>query len=503
MSSASTGRYQSRFLNLLLEKSQQLSDRMGQAARQVQTTTIWTVQLLMYPLYAMFQTGRLVGKQLQQTVSQKRPGLPGSKPRSSAVAKVQSPPKSQPTKQPETALATVSESEADLPLPPLTDKPNDPPLTRLFHKLINWMETSTVAVKVNLFKESKLKHLPPTAATAQNLSGENMGIGAGLKATQAPPTEDSLFLKSIDIASATLRERTVAQLEAGQFPQWQEMTDAVVDNTRSFWEPVKNWYMWQGDYPLNLEDEDLTRDLWAEPSSATLAKAASANQTAQTQTFVPASASDLAENPLPQLVQVVQKSEAVIRTTITEWFGKVNALVHIPTVNSPNQGSMGAEERGSRGAEELSLSTAALHPTPYTLHPTPYTLKNTAAFLPLTVATVATTTIQKVGQTVAENWGKIEAIAHSRASHQLTLKDPATAETTSTLTQTETPVTGMGEPETGRDYIETKVVSVGYVKHPLQVVLEAIDWVMLRLEKIFLVVRDWLLVTRDSLFSSK
>ncbi len=60
----------------------------------------------------------------------------------------------------------------------------------------------------------------------------------------------------------------------------------------------------------------------------------------------------------------------------------------------------------------------------------------------------------------------------------------------------------MGEPETGRDYIETKVVSVGYVKHPLQVVLEAIDWVMLRLEKIFLVVRDWLLVIRASLFSS-
>jgi hypothetical protein len=423
MSSASTGRYQSRFLNLLLEKSQQLSDRVGQAARQVQTTTIWTVQLLMYPLYAMFQTGRLVGKQLQQTVSQKRLGLPVRKQGSSAVAKVQSPPKSQPTKQPETAIATVSEREADLPLPPLTDKPNDPLLTRLFHKLINWMETGTVAVKVNLFKESKLIHLPPTAATAKNPPGENMGNGAGLGATQGLQTEDSSFLKSID--------RTVAQLEAGQLPQWQEMTDAVVDNTRSLWEPVKNWYMWQGEYPLNSEDDDLTRDLWAEPSSQTPAKAPAQTQTAQTQTFVKASASDLAENPLPQLVQVVQKSEAVIRSTISEWFGKVNTLVHIPTLSSPNQGSI----RSMGSANELLCRGAPLH-----------------------------------------------------------------RQTTSTLTQSETPVTGMGEPETGRDYIETKVVSVGYVKHPLQVVLEAIDWVMLRLEKIFLVVRDWLLVTRDSLF---
>ncbi len=454
MSSASTGRYQSRFLNFLLSKFQQLSAGVGQAARQVQTTTIWTVQLLVYPLYAMFQTGRLVGKQLQQAVSQtatkKIVQLPGSQPQSSAVTKVQ---------QAEAASATVSGSEADLPLPPLTDQPNDPPLQRLFHRLINWMETGTVAVKVNLFQESKLKHLPPTAATAPNLSGENISTDLVLGATQAPQTEDSSFLKSIDIASATLRERTAAQSEAGQLPQWQEVTDAVVDSTRSLWEPVKNWYMWQGDYPFNLEDdledEDLTRDLWAEPSSPTLAKAASANQTTQAQTFVPASASDLAENPLPQLVQVIQKSEAVIRTTITEWFGK-NALVHIPTVNSPNQGSMGVEERGSRGAGEQRKENFPL-----------------SSFLePLS----------------------------SSAPLPLRTSAPLHRQTTSTLTQTETPVTGMGEPETGRDYIETKVVCVGYVKHPLQVVLEAIDWVMLRLEKIFLVVRDWLLVTRDSLF---
>jgi hypothetical protein len=451
MSSASTGRYQSRFLNLLLEKSQQLSDRMGQAARQVKTTTIWTVQLLIYPMYAMFQTGRLMGKQLQQAVSQKRPGLPGSKPRSSSVAKVQSPPKLQPT-----AIATVSQSEADLPLPPLTDKPNDPPLVRLFHKLINWMETGTVAVKVNLFKESKLieNHLPPTAATEKNLLGEKAGIGASLEADRANQTEDSSFLKSIDSTVAQLE----AGLEAGQFPQWQTMTDAVVDNTRSLWEPVKNWYMWQGDYPLNLEDEDLTRDLWAEASSPTLAKTTSANQTAQNQT---------AQTPAPQLVQVVQKSEAVIRTTITEWFGKVSALVNIPTVNSPNQGSGGAEVQGSvraevRGSESL---------IPSFLHP----------LIP------------------SSNGGSLRTSAPTH----LRTAAPLHSETTSTLTQTETPVTDMGEPETGRDYIETKVVSVGYIKHPLQVVLEAIDWVMLRLEKIFLVVRGWLLVTRDSLFSSK
>jgi hypothetical protein len=494
MSSASTGRYQSRFLNLLLEKSQQLSDRVGQAARQVQTTTIWTVQLLMYPLYAMFQTGRLVGKQLQQTVSQKRPGLPGSKSRSSSVAKVQSPPKPQPTKPPETAIATVSESEADLPLPPLTDKPNDPPLTRLFHKLINWMETGTVAVKVNLFKESKLieNHLPPTAATARNISGEKAGIGAGLKATQAPQTEDSLFLKSIDIASATLRDRSVAQLEAGleagQFPQWQEMTDAVVDNTRSLWEPVKNWYMWQGDYPHNLEDDDLTSDLWAEPSSPTPSSllgggATSANQTAQTQT---------AQTQTAQLVQVVQKSEAVIRSTISEWFGKVNALVHIPTVNSPNQGSGGAEVQGSGGAGEQGRKEEggkrkedASENSLFSLLSSLSSAAHPMAPPPADGGSLCTSAPPHLCTSVGER-SRTAAPLHS--------------ETTSTLTQTETPVTGMGEPETGRDYIETKVVSVGYVKHPLQVVLEAIDWVMLRLEKIFLVVRDWLLVTRDSLF---
>ncbi len=485
MSSASPGRYQSRFLNLLLEKSQQLSARLGQAARQVKTATIWTVQLLMYPLYAMFQTGRLVGKQLQQTVSQKRPGLPGSKPRSSSVAKVQSPPKQLPT-----PIAPVSESEVDLPLPPLTDRPNDPPLTRLLHKLIDWMETGTVAVKVNLFKESKLieNHLPPNAATGKNISAEKVGISSSLEADQANQTEDSSCLKSIARSVAQLE----AGLEAGQFPQWQEMTNAVVDNTRSLWEPVKNWYMWPGDYPLNLEDDDLTRDLWAEPGSPTLARGISANQTEQT-----------AQTSAPQMLQIVQKSEAVIRSRIAKWFGKVNGLVHIPSVNSPNQESGGVEVQGRRGAQEHRIERFPLSSLLLPLSsPTPQPLRPPVS-VPLTVATLATTTIQKVGQTVGETWGKIEAIAHSGANHHaITSTHSANTETTSTMTQTQTPVTGMGEPETGRDYIETKVVSVSYIKHPLQVVLEAIDWLMLRLEKVFLVVRDWLLVTRNSLFSS-
>lgn len=415
MSSASTGPYQSRFLNLLLEKSQQLSDRLGQAARQVKTATLWTVQLLIYPLYAIFQTGRLVSKQLQQAASQKRLGLPASQQEQAPVAKVQSLPQSQPTQLSETTSARVSESEADLPLPPLTDQPNDTPLKRLFHKLINWMETGTVAAKVNLFQESKLKHLPPTAATAQKLSQENMGIAASLKATQVPQTEDASGSKSL------------AQLTAGNFPQWQTMTDAVADKTRSLWEPVKNWYMWQGDHPLNLEADDLTRDLWAEPSSPTPAKPPTQTLAPQTETFLPASAVDLAENP-PQLVQVAQKSETVIRSTISKWVGQVSALVHIPTVNAPNQ--------GSTSAHLTCRSSASRH------------------------------------------------------------------RETSTLTQTAPPVTGIDENRTGRDYIETKVVSVGYVKHPLQVVLEAIDWVMLRLETIFFLVRDWLLAIRTALFSS-
>lgn len=513
MSTASTGRYQSRLLNLLLDKSQKLSDRMGRAARQVKTATIWSIQLLIYPVYAMFQTGRLAGQQIQQAVNKKLRRLQGSAKTSqgrSPVATV-----SPLTGKQSDAIAsdptieTVGKSDSDMPLWPLTDKADELPLIQGFHKLIHWMETGTIAVKVNLFKESKLiEHsLPLTSATSgkSDRQVENMPNSAAVSSIASEiasedgvqvRAENPFFLKAVD--------RTVAQLEAGEFPQWQEVANGLVAGTRSLWEPVKNWYMWQGKDILDSDDDDLTRDLWAEPVSQIQAKA-KFPASSQMQRLVKALTPQLPGKTSPQFWQ---KSEAAIRTTIANLFGKVSTLVHSRTVNSsvaqipiyqPSPPATTPVKTAINIPEQEAFAVMAAELAAVTepknslvdrswdlLRTNAANIKENLAIYPVgkssqslaTVATAATAKIQKLGETVGQTVGAtVGAIA---LNHNTINKNSSVSD----IAQTETAATGLGEPEMGRDYIEAKVLSTGYIKHPLEMVLEWVDWVMLRGEKI-------------------
>ncbi|MBW4576191.1 MAG: hypothetical protein KME08_13020 [Aphanothece sp. CMT-3BRIN-NPC111] len=79
MSSPSPGRYQSRLFNFLNRQTQRLKDQCDRAVRQVKVTTVWGVQIVLYPIYLLFQTGRLTGHQFQQTAQQKWWQLQGAK----------------------------------------------------------------------------------------------------------------------------------------------------------------------------------------------------------------------------------------------------------------------------------------------------------------------------------------------------------------------------------------------------------------------------------------
>jgi hypothetical protein len=474
---------------------------MAKAARQVKTATIWSIQLLIYPVYAMFQTGRLAGKQIQQTANKKLRRLPGSAKTSQGRSPATT--VSPLTDKQESAIAsdptteTAGQSDSDLPLAPPTDKADEVPLFQGFHNLIHWMETGTIAVKVNLFKESKLieHHVPLTSATSDKSDRlvENMPSSEAVSSIASEDgAENSSFLTAVD--------RTVAQLEAGEFPQWQEVSNGLVAGTRSLWEPVKNWYMWQGDDRLNLDDDDLTRDLWAEPGSQSQATAKlPANSPVQrfVKTFLP----QLPEKGSPQFWQ---KSEATIRTTIAKWFGKVSALVHSRTANSsvaqipiyqpstpaatPVKIAINIPEKQAFSAMTAELAAV---PEPQNslvdrgwdlLRTNAANLKENLAISP--VATAATATIQKFGETVGQTVGAI-------ALNQNVVTD---------IAQTETATTEIGEPEMGRDYIEAKVVSTGYIKHPLEMVLEWVDRVMLAGEKIAIYLIEWLQELKKRLF---
>ncbi|KGF72682.1 hypothetical protein DO97_06550 [Neosynechococcus sphagnicola sy1] len=76
MSSTPSGRFQSRVLRLLSENSRRWFDRSDRALRHARMATLWGVQVFLYPLYALFQATRLVGRPLQATVDRGLGALP-------------------------------------------------------------------------------------------------------------------------------------------------------------------------------------------------------------------------------------------------------------------------------------------------------------------------------------------------------------------------------------------------------------------------------------------
>jgi Spy/CpxP family protein refolding chaperone len=74
-----TGRFQSRFLSFVSQQSLRFRDKTGQAWRQMKITAAWGAQILLYPIYAAFQTTRLVSRQMGQAVQRVIPQLQSAK----------------------------------------------------------------------------------------------------------------------------------------------------------------------------------------------------------------------------------------------------------------------------------------------------------------------------------------------------------------------------------------------------------------------------------------
>ncbi|KAM3096206.1 hypothetical protein ACKFKF_23145 [Phormidesmis sp. 146-12] len=66
--SSSSGRFQSHLFNFVARQTQKLVDKTTTALRHTKVALIWTTQILLYPVYAVFQSTRLLGQQIGQTV---------------------------------------------------------------------------------------------------------------------------------------------------------------------------------------------------------------------------------------------------------------------------------------------------------------------------------------------------------------------------------------------------------------------------------------------------
>ena len=59
MASASDRRYQSRLFNFIHQQIRRVSEQSSQAFRHLEVSTSWGVQVLLYPIYLLFQINQI------------------------------------------------------------------------------------------------------------------------------------------------------------------------------------------------------------------------------------------------------------------------------------------------------------------------------------------------------------------------------------------------------------------------------------------------------------
>ncbi|MDX2232574.1 MAG: hypothetical protein NW220_23290 [Leptolyngbyaceae cyanobacterium bins.349] len=67
MATSPSGPYKSRIVRGLVRQARRWLDRGQTTVRRVQVAASWSAQILLYPVYALFQTGRLLGKTLERS----------------------------------------------------------------------------------------------------------------------------------------------------------------------------------------------------------------------------------------------------------------------------------------------------------------------------------------------------------------------------------------------------------------------------------------------------
>ncbi|NJP11824.1 MAG: hypothetical protein HC866_22075 [Leptolyngbyaceae cyanobacterium RU_5_1] len=75
MSSSPFDPYQSRFVRSIVSQTRRWFERGKATARHVKVAANWSAQILLYPIYALFQTTRLAGQQIGRAVQTDLPKL--------------------------------------------------------------------------------------------------------------------------------------------------------------------------------------------------------------------------------------------------------------------------------------------------------------------------------------------------------------------------------------------------------------------------------------------
>jgi hypothetical protein len=474
----SSGRYQSRLFNLFSRQSRRLGDRLALGWRQAKVAVAWGAQIVLYPAYALYQTTRLVGRQIEQTVQRVFPKL-------GLVERV-------------APAADLNRSEREPP----QSLPSDTPILQTLAAL----------------QEFPLPLLQPASSIAE-LTGSNPSIAIDLAVVAIPglvPNEPDLLAvqdteqQSSAIASQphqlqSLRVRGIASLldsrklvlTTGQNqildiltpPQQTQLQQQIIWELASYWRTQRLLLQQQlaamlpplpADQPHLLPPVRVLRRLMAWVQTGSVAIAANLFREAELIRAAPVLKATF------QMLRAMNPDQIEYPGRIEHWL-----LEQIDQM-SLSRSKPGSDSGDVAGAIVIAGSTALKSQRPAartmrgwfqrqdrsqgeTSRVDPILVKgHTPRALP--AASQGRSPVKADGISKVSASRAMEQAEHGFQDNSLSAPIVATQTT----------------PTTSSSWIETKATLVGYIKHPLEQFLEWLDLGMLWLEKLGEKLWQWL-----------
>ncbi|NJN57086.1 MAG: hypothetical protein HC879_06060 [Leptolyngbyaceae cyanobacterium SL_5_9] len=511
----SPGRYQSSVFNFLNRRSLQLSEQVRRTVRSVKMTASWSVQILLYPAYVAFQTGRVTAQQLRQAVQTTSLRLKTVEKAIQKVKHVNAPPRLEPSLSSDTPIYRALQTVEAFALLPTAKSP------------LERVSVSDLSIQADQASELAIHYRPaqPNAtedrttdaeivvsqngAVSASAASENGAVSlislTGATGGNGAARSLSLSGKIIGIASLLTSRSLVLVTNQGQLLDILTTEQQAQLHRRIVWEVAHYWRT--------------RRDLWAQQPAP-----------------FPLPLPEVRQNALPpvrmvrRLMAWMQTSSVAIATNLFQESALVaslqaeQAIAHTQTVNlsKPRVEDPWTEDDDTSGFVEMTeFSETAINPwkrrRQAALNPlagTPSRLLKSSRFSGLFPFAGRRQGFAEATQTnpQTDRFGKIfSGLKGIRSESRLAQVERAESKTGaiapspspkpgSTLQPSQPNTPGQIEQSNSQDgssnlqapWIETEATLVGYVKHPLEQILEWLDSGMVWIEEILAKAWNWL-----------
>ncbi|MBD2067297.1 hypothetical protein H6F93_07110 [Leptolyngbya sp. FACHB-671] len=526
----SPGRYQSSVFNFLNRRSLQLSEQIRRTVRSVKTTATWGVQILLYPAYVAFQTGRVTAQQLRQAVQTTSLRLKAVEKAIEKVKHVNAPPRPEPTLSSDTPIYKVLQTVEAFALLPTVKTPLELAASSDLSQLQNQAELTVQAIQIDglivrsdAAKYSATEHgatehsafgkateagiaVSQNGTTNGTISGSSAVNGNGAVSANGTARSLSPSSKIIGIASLLTSRSLVLVTNQSQILDILTTEQQVQLHRRIVWEVAQYWRT--------------RRALWAEQQPVPF----------------PLPLPEVHQNALPpvrlfrRLMAWMQTGSVAIATNLFHesvlvaqlQADQAIAYTHLANFTEPGADDPWTEDDDTSGFIEMTeFSAAMVNPWERrqraTLNPsaaTPMRLLKSSRFSGVfpfagkrqdspqanAQANPQANRFSRILPSLRTVWSEKRLAQVEDSGRTVAIAPmPPSPETGSALQPCQPDVPGQLDqpnPQSSSDlqttWIETEATLVGYVKHPLEQFLEWLDSGMVWIEETLAKVWNWL-----------